>query len=275
MADISEIAPKLKLDDTGIWSTPALEAISYPQDGNHACFLLEDSSFWFRHRNACITAAAKRLPPPNDGAIFDIGGGNGFVSLGLMNAGFKTVLVEPGPEGAANGKRRGIPTVICATTTDAGFRDSTLDAVGLFDVIEHIEDDVSFVESMKRLLKPGGRLYATVPTYSALWSSEDVDAGHYRRYTRSSISALIEGSGLKVDYATYIFRPLPLPIFLLRSLPTRLGLTGNSHRDTTNDHQAGASSGILESMLKGEVTNIDAGKAMAFGASCLVVASRR
>lgn len=273
MPSISEIAPNLRLDSSGIWSTPSTEAISYPEGGNQACFDLEDSSFWFKHRNACITMAARTFPPPNNGPIFDIGGGNGFVSCGLIKAGFETVLVEPGPAGAANGKSRGIPDVICATTSDAGFKDSTLDGIGLFDVIEHIEDDGQFLTSIKNLLKPEGRLYATVPSYSALWSEEDVLAGHFRRYTLNSICSLIKDAGLTIDYATYFFRPLPAPIFLLRSLPHHLGIKRTPNHEAAKDHTAGSGTALMEGLLKREVRNISLTKPMAFGASCLIVAS--
>jgi SAM-dependent methyltransferase len=274
MLDVAEIAPNLVLDRDGIWRSAQREAISYPEEGNEACYQIEESSFWFRHRNACIEAAVKAYPPRSGGLIFDVGGGNGFVALGLIRAGFETVLVEPGPAGAMNGKRRGIPTVICATTTAAGIRPSTLDAVGLFDVIEHTEDDMAFLASMRALLKKDGRLYATVPAYPALWSGEDVSAGHFRRYTRKSIAARIEQSGFRVEYSTYIFRPLPLPIFLLRALPHRLGfMRGGS--DPASDHGVAstAMASVMNLLLSGEVSNVGARRRMIFGGSCLLVAS--
>ena len=277
MLDVSDIAPNLVLEQDGIWRSAKHETISYPEDGNEACYQIEESSFWFKHRNACIEAAVKCHPPRSGGPIFDVGGGNGFVALGLMRAGFETVLVEPGPIGALNGKRRGIPTVICATTTGAGIRHSTLDAVGLFDVIEHIEDDMEFLRSMRTLLKKDGRLYATVPAYSALWSGEDISAGHFRRYTCKSIGTKIERTGFRVEYSTYIFRPLPLPIFLLRALPYRLEFMRalRSGSDTASDHRPASATmaSIMNLLLSGEVPNVGARRRMIFGGSCLLVAS--
>src|SRR5574337_245724 len=266
MLNLSEIAPNLTRGEDGIWFADGEEVVSYPQDGNQTCYQIEDSSFWFNHRNACIVAAVRSFRPPDNGLIFDIGGGNGFVSLGLMKAGFETVLVEPGMAGAKNGKSRGLPTVICATTTDAGFENSTLDAIGLFDVIEHIDDDFQFLHSMRRLLRPRGRLYITVPAFSALWSKEDELAGHFRRYTCNSMGALIERVGLKLDYSTYFFRPLPLPIFLLRSLPHRVGLNRRL-RQEARDHKPSSSrtAALLDALLNSEVRNIEGRKRMTFG----------
>jgi SAM-dependent methyltransferase len=277
MFDISRFSDALSLGADGIWHCPNLEVLSYPLDGNQACFQIEDSSFWFNHRNACIASAVQQFPPHENGPIFDIGGGNGFVSLGLMRAGFESILVEPGPTGASNGKARGVPTVICATTSGAEFRRSSLPAIGLFDVVEHIENDLDFLKSMRNLLQANGRLYVTVPAYSALWSLEDEKAGHFRRYTRMSISALCERAGFRVEYSTYIFRPLPLPILLLRALPYRLRRSNaaESHRDAANDHRPskGVSARVLRWVLGREVRNIASMRSMSFGGSCLLVAS--
>ena len=82
--------------DSGIWYTSSAKTVSYPGEGNALCFQLEDSSFWFRHRNDCILAAAERFSPLEP--FFDIGGGNGFVSAALQHAGREVVLIEPGQE---------------------------------------------------------------------------------------------------------------------------------------------------------------------------------
>jgi len=276
MLNVSEIAPNLVLQNDGIWRSAKHETVSYPEDGHQTYYQIEESSFWFKHRNACIAAAVGHYPPPSGGPIFDVGGGNGFVALGLIQAGFDTVLLEPGPIGALNGKQRGIPTVICAAAGTAGIRPSTLNAVGVFDVIEHIEDDLDFLRSLRALLKPGGRLYVTVPAYSALWSGEDISAGHFRRYTCESIGARIRQAGFKLDYSTYIFRPLPLPIFLLRALPYRLGLmrAPRGEQDLQKDHRppTNTMAVLIDLVLRGEVANIKAGRPMSFGGSCLLVA---
>lgn len=277
MLDVPSIASNVTLGADGIWRCADHEAVSYPAGGNDACFQIEESSFWFNHRNACIVAAVTRYPPPERGPIFDVGGGNGFVSMGLIKAGFEAVLVEPGPTGAVNGKRRGVSTVMCATTAAAGFARATLHAVGVFDVIEHTENDLEFLRSIRALLKEGGRLYATVPAYNALWSDEDVSAGHFRRYTRTEIVGQIERAGFRLEYSTYVFRPLPLPILLRRTLPYRLRPAHhrNGTRDAARDHTpaAGRSAAIMDWLLRQEVSNVDAGRRMNFGGSCLVVAS--
>ncbi len=278
MLDISSISSGLERSTDGIWYSTSDQDISYPSDGNENCFEIEDRSFWFKHRNSCITSLVKSYPPDNHGTIFDIGGGNGFVSMSLTNAGFNIVLVEPGKTGILNAKKRGLKNIICATTTTAKFKQASLPAVGLFDVIEHIENDLDFMESISRLIKKGGRLYVTVPAYSFLWSTEDVSAGHFRRYSLDEITSLLITAGFKIDFATYIFRFLPIPTFLLRALPFKLGRRKvNNRTDTVSrDHAAdgGATSKILDSLLLSEIKNLNNHKAMRFGGTCLIAARR-
>jgi len=277
MLDLPQIASKLVVDHEGIWHAPDQRAVSYPVGGHQACFQVEESSFWFKHRNACILAGMKAFPPPDGEPIFDIGGGNGFVSLGLTRAGYQAVLVEPGRAGALNAKARGLPEVVCATTGSAGFGEATLGAIGLFDVIEHNEDDLRFLETMRVLLKPGGRLYATVPAYALLWSVEDELAGHFRRYTCESITRVMQRAGLTVDFASYFFRPLPIPIATLRALPYRLGYRRQAEisKNAASDHRAGPGlvARTMDWLLKAEAAKIAAAQPMRFGGSCLVIAS--
>ena len=93
-----------------------------------------------------------------------------------------------GKTGAQNAKQRGIEHVIQGTTVNARIAAGSLGAIGLFDVVEHIENDMVFCQDMRELLAPNGLAFITVPAYRWLWSEEDVIAGHFRRHTLSSIS---------------------------------------------------------------------------------------
>lgn len=273
--DIATVSSSLHLGDDGIWHSADKQLISYPSDGNENYFAVEEHSFWFRHRNNCIAAAVSMFPPL-DNTIFDIGGGNGFVSLHLARQGINTVLVEPGPAGAANAKRRGISSVICATTETARFYPHALPSVGLFDVIEHISDDSSFLRSIHRITRPGGLLYATVPAFPQLWSEEDVLAGHYRRYTLASLTGALQAAQFTPIFASYIFQILPIPILLFRTLPTKLGIAKGATSKTAvaRDHgaQGGLSKRIAELLLNHEIHLLMNRRSIPIGGSCLVVA---
>jgi SAM-dependent methyltransferase len=269
----------LQLGADGIFYAAGAEAISYPEQGNEACFEVEDQSFWFRHRNDCIRELVRNFPPRGKGPIFDVGGGNGFVAKGLLDAGWDVVLVEPGPAGARNSKKRGLPDVICATTQSAGFQSGTLPAIGVFDVVEHIEDDLGFLRHLNDLLVPGGMLYLTVPAFQALWSQEDVDAGHFRRYSLKQMEKKLIQAGYEVAYSTYIFQWLVVAVGLFRVLPYRLGLCAKNKNDSDKvqrDHvlKEGLVSSIMRNLLQREHGMIEANGVLPLGGSCMVAARK-
>lgn len=215
----------------------------------------------------------KNYSPKKNVPIFDVGGGNGFVSKGLLDAGFDVVVIEPGLRGAMNAKKRGIKHVICGTTHSAKFKSQTIPAIGVFDVVEHIEDDVSFLKHLWDLLAPGGMLYVTVPAYNSLWSLDDEEGGHYRRYTLSDLTKKIRNSSFYVLYSSYIFTYLPLFIFLLRRIPYKLRFAKSSTINSIkNDHYspAGLGSKILNLLHKWELKQINKHRKINFGGSCML-----
>src|SRR4029077_3091822 len=48
--------------------------------------------------------------------------------------------------------------------------DSEFDLVGMYDVLEHIDDDVAVLREVARVLRPGGSVLLTVPQHPRLWS---------------------------------------------------------------------------------------------------------
>jgi len=277
--DLAKISTNLEPAPDGQWRSKTSSAISYPDWGNEACFQVEDSSFWFRHRNACILEAMKQFPPP--GPVFDVGGGNGFVAKGMQDAGLEVALVEPGVTGARNAQRRGVQSVICATLESAGFIPGSLTAVGLFDVVEHIENDHKFITMIWNQLRPGGRVYITVPAYNALWSQEDFDAGHQRRYGRRGLHDLLTQAGFWVDFLTGFFQFLGPAIVAGRVLPYRLGLAKSPDPTSVGSHmkqqhviQSSVLGKVLTWLQQREITAISARRELRSGASWLLVARK-
>jgi SAM-dependent methyltransferase len=279
MIDLTQISRNLEQTAEGEWHSKLLSAVSYPEWGNQACFDVEDSSFWFRHRNACILEALSRFPPA--GPLFDIGGGNGFVAKAMQGAGLEVVLVEPGAAGTVNARRRGIQHVVRATLEDAGFIPGSLPAIGLFDVVEHMEDDRKFLQTIRIHLSSRGRIYLTVPAYQALWSGADVVAGHYRRYSRRALREILERVGFEVEFATGFFQFLPPAILAMRVIPYRLGvktLPEVQDVDPKMVRQHKIKSELLGRtinwMQQREVSGIRERRENKFGASWLIVARK-
>lgn len=273
--DLTKFATNIQLED-GIWYAQTRSRVSYPEDGNAYCFQLEDASFWFQHRNRCILEVLQRFPPATP--FFDIGGGNGFVSAAVQRIGCSVILLESGVQGARNARLRGIENVICSSFEDSGLLPESMPSAGAFDVLEHIRDDVSFLRSITSRLVPGGRFYLAVPALPILWSEVDEMAGHYRRYTTTALSSLLRQVGLQIEYLTYFFKMLPLPILFLRSIPHWTGIR-RSHveladQNLTHHHPPKYFARFLQKLQGRELAMIRSGRTATIGSSCLVVARK-
>ncbi len=66
------------------------------------------------------------------------------------------------------------------------------------NVIEHIEDDTLALANIQKLLAPGGKTIILVPAYQSLYNTFDKNLYHYRRYTRSTLSAVFEKNKIPV-----------------------------------------------------------------------------
>lgn len=254
-----------------------MSGVSYPQDGNDACFQVEDRSYWFGHRNECLLIVVANHPPA--GLVYDLGGGNGFVTAAFESAGWGSVLLEPG-EGARNGRKRGVERIIQSTVDEAGLGAGSMPAAGAFDVIEHIEEGDSFLSKIHEQLEPGGRFYITVPAYPALWSLEDWSAGHYRRYTARTLRAALERNGFEIEFVSYLFSWLILPVFLFRTLPSLFRRRPRDRGECGGSVEADHSlppilGGLIASIHRFEKNRLKKRKAIPFGTSLLCIAKKR
>ncbi len=93
----------------------------------------------------------------------------------------------------------------------------TYDIIFLFDVIEHIEDDKGFIESVLFHLKPGGNLIINVPAFQSLYSDYDRVVGHQRRYDIEMLRKLCVATGLSVETWSY-WGLMYIPILLVRRM---------------------------------------------------------
>lgn len=215
--DIAMISDGLTESEPGFWVGPERDGLHYDSARSLHWREAEDGSGWHRHRAAVVADVVGAYPP--GGPILDVGGGNGFVSRALTEAGMPAVLVEPVNEAVRTAYDRGLRPVVCSTLEAARFRPGTLPAVGMFDVLEHLDDDLGYLRLLRTLLAPGGRLYITVPKHQFLWSAHDVEAGHQRRYSTKALLGVVRRAGYEVEYHTSFFSVLVAPMVVRRFVP--------------------------------------------------------
>jgi 2-polyprenyl-3-methyl-5-hydroxy-6-metoxy-1,4-benzoquinol methylase len=262
--------------NNGVW-IGSKEKVSYPEDGSNDCFEIEDSSYWFQHRNKCINSVAQEFALGK--VFFDIGGGNGVVTKHLQENGFEAILVEPSGDGIKNAKIRGVKHLVNGTLESSNFKKGTIPNIGVFDVVEHIEKDDLFLGDIYDYLIPGGVLFITVPAYNWLWSEDDDFAGHYRRYNLMGICKQLKEIGFEVKFSTYLFSILVIPIFILRTIKCKVKIwmkKSYDHKKYNKEH--GSNNGLLTKfikiLLRKEFTKIEARKKVSFGSSCFIVAQK-
>ncbi|NIL41465.1 methyltransferase domain-containing protein [Salinispora arenicola] len=72
-----------------------------------------------------------------------------------------------------------------------------------YNVLEHIEDHVGALRSMRDLVRPGGPVIIIVPAFEFAMSPADIATGHVRRYTTKTLAAAMTEAGLTVEKIHY------------------------------------------------------------------------
>ena len=97
--------------------------------------------------------------------------------------------------------------VLRGDATKLPFADDTFDCVVTSEVLEHIQNDVAAIAELHRVLKPGGTLGVTVPTWwpeKINWMLSDEyhapksPGGHVRIYSATELKAKLRAAGLEV-----------------------------------------------------------------------------
>lgn len=152
---------------------------------------LEDGHWWYRERRHLLRERLRGLRP---GHALDVGAAGGGNTRVLRDLGWRATALEYGADGAQVAAERGLPTVR-GDATALPVRDGGLDLVVAFDVLEHLEDDLTAAREVLRTLRPGGTFLVAVPADPRLWSAHDEAVDHVRRYTRASLTTVLVRAG--------------------------------------------------------------------------------
>lgn len=102
--------------------------------------------------------------------------------------------------------------------------ENQFDTILYIDVLEHIKADRDELKLAMTRLQQGGRIIVLSPAYQWLFTPFDEAIGHYRRYTKRTLSALTP-SGLTLQRIIYIdcvglLASLANQLFLKSKMPT-------------------------------------------------------
>lgn len=91
-------------------------------------------------------------------------------------------------------------------------KDKKFDVILLMDVIEHIEDDNNFLDSIKKYLKDDGVILITVPAFMCLYGVHDKFLNHFRRYNFKMLKNVLDKNNYKILNWSYFY----FSLFLVR-----------------------------------------------------------
>lgn len=235
---------------------------------------LEAGNFWFQSRNA-LTLLLLKQHCPNPESFLEIGCGTGFVLSGIASVFPSTSL--SGAEIYSTGLRYASQRLPGAQFMQMDARnipfESHFDALGAFDVLEHIEEDSVVLAQMSFALKPGGTLLLTVPQHPGLWSRQDEMACHVRRYTAAELKQKVSDAGFDVvDAGSFVSLLLPV-MWISRRL-------GNTGKGGAHDPMAELKIGTVANRILGAIMQVEllltrAGVRFPAGGSLFLVARKR
>ena len=173
---------------------------------------LADVHWWYVARRRILANLVRReVRPPAGARILEIGCGTGH-NLGMLGEfGMVDGLEVDDAARAVAEQRLGRPIASAPLPELSGIGLRTYDLIAALDVIEHIDDDKAALAAIAKRLKPGGKLLMTVPAHQWMWSVHDTANHHKRRYSKSSLKALINASPLRLGKLGY-FNSLLFPL---------------------------------------------------------------
>jgi SAM-dependent methyltransferase len=192
------------------------------------------------------------LDPQDDDLILDMPCGRGFyLNMFRYVSNCRMVGAELDWDVLQKAKRNAghLPRMMLNNTNIYAlpYPDNTFDKIILSEVLEHIEDDVTGLREILRVLKPGGMVAITVPNanYPFWWDPINktletlfhthigkgtlagIWANHVRLYTRDQLRNSVSESGLMVEeeraFTHHSFPFIHNLVYGIRQTPVRVG----------------------------------------------------
>ena len=235
--------------------------------------LSEREHFWFHGFRAYVVPVIREIAGGRRNlCMIDCGCGTGYNIKTLLEPNGRAFAFDMSPDALLRARATGRP-IVQADMERIPFRTDTFDLAISFDVVHSVADDHAAVGEMARVLKPGGYLVMNVTALEWLRGDHSDVWGEQRRYTRDSGTRLVEGAGLEVVRAAYLFASL-VPMMLAVRVVQRVL---RPFRDRRGDSELAVPpapiNAVLTGLVRGEAA-LGRRLPLPLGSSLLVVARK-
>lgn len=153
-------------------------------------------------------------------SFLDVGCGSGSMSKVLLDAGlygtgvdFSERALKIASNNLKNYIEAGKYSIRQGDILEMPDDEIKVDVVLSYMVMEHIEDDRSFLRKLSRFINPNGHIIIAVPGRMDRWSIEDETVGHYRRYERHDLQQILEDTGFRTPSVWSVSVPVSNMLF--------------------------------------------------------------
>lgn len=193
----------------------------------------EAKHWWFSGRRAILSEIIASLNITRNAKILEVGCGTGGNLQMLAKFGEVSALeMDSNARGIALNKTNNLYDIRSGyCPNEIPFHDQQFDLICMFDVLEHIVDDIETLIAIKKLLNKNGRIFITVPAYQWLYGAHDEFLHHKRRYSITELRSKIMDAGLKpvkISYFNTILFPLAVIVRVKDKLLGNALATGTS-----------------------------------------------
>lgn len=235
----------------------------------------ESYHWWFKAKRKIVLELAKPyLNDTREGEISlaDMGCGTGLLLYELEKIGNVTGY-DYSDTALAYCKRKNHAKLVKFNLGDSAFEpQATYDMVFALDILEHIKNDTVAINNIYKAVKNGGHAVITTPAFQWLWSQNDINNMHYRRYSLQQLTVLAENAGFNVEFISYYNFWLFVPIAIIKWICRVLHL--DKHSSIEYNSGNGLLNNFLYKIFSAEGKRISVHKSFPFGVSLIMLCSK-
>ncbi len=154
--------------------------------------------------------------------LLDVGTGSGYVAIELAKGGMKVIASDIVPSTLKNidNYRKGhkltaLKTLLCPAEKFP-LKSGSVDYIIANSVLEHVEDEEGAIKEWKRILRPKGRVFITVPLkFRYIWPFfwpinfiHDRNLGHLHRYSVKDLQQKFQLKVRRIYYTGHLLKVL-------------------------------------------------------------------